>query len=50
MSGKAFVRVLDGQPAIYSSDSTRDRVVVRVGNQYRSLTPAEWDALPPYRG
>ncbi len=50
VSTKAFIRVLDGQAAIYTSDSTPDRVTVRVGDRYRALTPAEWDVLPPYRG
>jgi len=49
MSYKALVRRLDGQAAVFVAFVGENEVEVRVGGgEFRTLTRAQWRALPPY--
>jgi hypothetical protein len=45
IGGKAFIRILNGQP-VYLSEDRGETVQVKVGDGYTKMTKAEWDMLP----
>lgn len=48
---KAFVRKVDGKPAIWSGVSGPDaKVLATVGDEQRTFTQEEWDKLPVWDG
>jgi hypothetical protein len=45
IGGKAFIRILNGQP-VYLSEDRAETVQVKAGDGYTEMTRAEWDMLP----
>jgi hypothetical protein len=50
LNDEGFVRVLDGQLAIFQAAKGRGEVTVTVGGRNRVLRRDEWRALPVYQG
>lgn len=48
MSYKALVRSLDGKIAVFGAFTGDGRVEVLVGDEFRILEEAEWQALPAH--